>query len=141
MENKIWTKKSLLFHRSNFQYNKHYKVTSVLLDLSFLKWMSLYIFFLNVFLTNVLTLNLFCCFYFWAALCLHCCVWAFSSCDEQGLLFIMVHRLLIAVASLMEHRLQSKGLRQETVGLWVKLSLCSHPDTPRTKLVVEAEFC
>ena len=35
-----------------------------------------------------------------AALGLHCCVWAFSSCGEQGLLFIVVHGLLIAVASL-----------------------------------------
>ena len=47
-------------------------------------------------------------------------MWAFSSCDEQRLLFIAVHRLLIAVASLMEHRLQSRGLRQETVGLWAR---------------------
>ena len=30
---------------------------------------------------------------------------AFSSCSEQGLLFIVVHRLLIEVASLVEHRL------------------------------------
>ena len=34
--------------------------------------------------------------YFW----LHRCVRAFSSCGEQGLLFIAVRRLLIAVASL-----------------------------------------
>ena len=35
---------------------------------------------------------------------LHCCVWTFSSC-EGGLLFIVVHRLLIVVASLVaEHR-------------------------------------
>ena len=34
------------------------------------------------------------------ALGLHCCAWAFSSCDEQGLLFIAVCRLLIVVASL-----------------------------------------
>ena len=41
-----------------------------------------------------------------AALGLCCCVWAFSSCSEQGLLFIVVHRLLIAVTSLVaEHRL------------------------------------
>ena len=33
-------------------------------------------------------------------------VWAFSSCSKQGLLFIAVHGLLIAVASLVvEHRL------------------------------------
>ena len=35
-----------------------------------------------------------------AALGLHCCAWAFSSCSELGLLFIAVHGLLIAVASL-----------------------------------------
>ena len=37
---------------------------------------------------------------FLAALGLCCCVQAFSSCNEQGLLFIAVHGLLIAVASL-----------------------------------------
>ena len=37
---------------------------------------------------------------FLAALGLCCCTWAFSSCGERGLLFIVVHRLLIAVASL-----------------------------------------
>ena len=41
-----------------------------------------------------------------AALGLHCCVQAFSSCSEQGLLFIAVCGLLIVVASLVvEHRL------------------------------------
>ena len=45
-------------------------------------------------------------FFFLAALGLHCCAWAFSSCGEWGLLFIAVHRLLIAVDSLVvEHRL------------------------------------
>ena len=43
---------------------------------------------------------------FIAALGLHCCVWAFSSCWEQGLLFVAVHRLLLVAASLVaEHRL------------------------------------
>ena len=37
---------------------------------------------------------------FLAALGLHCCVQAFASCGERGLLFIAVHGLLIAVASL-----------------------------------------
>ena len=37
---------------------------------------------------------------FLAALGLCCCMWAFSSCGEQGLLFVVVPRLLIAVASL-----------------------------------------
>ena len=43
---------------------------------------------------------------FLAALGLHCCVRAFSSCGEQGPLFVAVHRLLFAVASLVvEHGL------------------------------------
>ena len=43
---------------------------------------------------------------FLAALGLHCCAWASSSCGEQGLLFVVVHGLLIVVASLVvEHRL------------------------------------
>ena len=43
---------------------------------------------------------------FMAALGLCCCVWAFSSCGEQGLLFVVVRGLLIAVASLVvEHGL------------------------------------
>ena len=37
---------------------------------------------------------------FLAALGLCCCMWAFSSCGEQGLLFIAVRGLLIVVASL-----------------------------------------
>ena len=36
---------------------------------------------------------------------------AFSSCGEQGVLFVAVHGLLIAVASLVaEHRLQTRRL-------------------------------
>ena len=43
---------------------------------------------------------------FLAVLGLRCCAWAFSSCSEQGLLFVAVRGLLIAVASLVaEHRL------------------------------------
>ena len=43
---------------------------------------------------------------FLAVLGLHRCTWAFSSCGEQGLLFIVVCRLLIEVASLVvEHGL------------------------------------
>ena len=37
---------------------------------------------------------------FMAALGLHCCAQAFSSCGERGLLFVAVCGLLIAVASL-----------------------------------------
>ena len=43
---------------------------------------------------------------FLAAFGLHCCTQAFCSGGEQGLLFIVVRRLLIAMASLVvEHRL------------------------------------
>ena len=43
---------------------------------------------------------------FLAALGLRCCVRAFSSCGEQGLLFVVVRGLFIAVASLVaEHGL------------------------------------
>ena len=43
---------------------------------------------------------------FLAALGLRCCAWAFSSCGERGLLFVVVRGLLIAVASLVaEHGL------------------------------------
>ena len=41
-----------------------------------------------------------------AVLGLHCCARTFSSCGERGLLFAVVRRLLIAVASLVaEHGL------------------------------------
>ena len=41
-----------------------------------------------------------------AALGFRCCAWAFSSCGEQGLLFVAVHGLLIVVSSLVaDHRL------------------------------------
>ena len=43
---------------------------------------------------------------FLAVLGLRCCARAFSSCGEQGLLFVAVRRLLIVVASLVaEHGL------------------------------------
>ena len=35
-----------------------------------------------------------------AALGPHCCMRAFFSCGKRGLLFVVVHRLLVAVASL-----------------------------------------
>ena len=51
------------------------------------------------------SINLFYLF-FLAALDLCCCEWAFSSCGERGLLFLVVRRLLIAVASpVAEHRI------------------------------------
>ena len=40
-----------------------------------------------------------------------CCAKAFSSCGEPGLFFVVVHRLLIAVTSLVaENELQLYGL-------------------------------
>ena len=48
-----------------------------------------------------------------AVLGLRFCTRAFSSCREQGLLFIAGRGLLIAVASLVaEHRLYTHGLQQ-----------------------------
>ena len=55
--------------------------------------------FLRVFLHH-LHRAILCPFFFLAALGLHCCAWALSSCGKQGLLFIVVRGLLIAVASL-----------------------------------------
>ena len=50
--------------------------------------------------------ELFLKFFFLAVLGLHCCVRAFSSCGELGLLFVAVRGLLTAVASLVvEHGL------------------------------------
>ena len=66
---------------------------------------------LQVFKMGIMTF-LFFLFYFiylfiyLAALGLRCCVRAFSSCGERGLLFVAVHTFLIAVASLVaEHGL------------------------------------
>ena len=48
---------------------------------------------------------------FLAALDLCCCKWPFSSCSEYRLLLLLVHRLLIVVASLVaEHLLYVLGL-------------------------------
>ena len=45
-------------------------------------------------------------FFFLVALSLHCCLQAFSGCGEQGLFFVVVHKLLMEVASpVVEHRL------------------------------------
>ena len=50
---------------------------------------------------------------FLATLGLCCCAWAFSSCGERRLLFVVVRGLLIAVASLVtEHGLQVHRLQQ-----------------------------
>ena len=49
---------------------------------------------------------------FFIALGLCCFVRALFSCSKHRLLFIVVHRLLIVVASLVEHRLQAHWLQQ-----------------------------
>ena len=49
-----------------------------------------------------------------AALGLRCSTWAFSSCGEQGLLFVVARRLLTAVASL-ERRAQALGAQASVV--------------------------
>ena len=54
---------------------------------------------INLFIYLFLKINLF-IYLFLAVLCLCCCVWVFSSCGEQGLLFVAVRGFLIAVASL-----------------------------------------
>ena len=70
------------------------------------KWHYYYYYFLKFIYFILLIL-------FLAALGLCCCMQAFSSCGEQGLLFVVVCGLLIVVASLVaEHRLQACGLQQ-----------------------------
>ena len=65
---------------------------------------------------------------FLAVLGLHCCAQAFSSCGEWGL--VAVHRLLIVVASLVEHGLQAHGLQQ----LWcMGLVALQHVGSSRTR--------
>ena len=68
--------------------------------LSILKeWPSSFMFSFSVFFFKFIYL-------FLAALGLRCCARAFSSCSKQGLLFVAVRGLLIAVASLVaEHGL------------------------------------
>ena len=68
-------------------------LTFVFLDLSCYIFKVTLPFFLMIFL------NLFIYYLFLAALGLRCCAWTFSSCGEQGLLFVAVCELLIVVAS------------------------------------------
>ena len=51
-------------------------------------------------------LKLFIIYLILAVLGRRCCLWAFSSCGQQGLLFVVVYGLLAVVAALVvEHRL------------------------------------
>ena len=73
--------------------------TIILLDTAAL---ALFFYFLNIYLFIYLLIMYVCM----AALGLCCCAQAFSSFGERGLLFAVVHGLLIAVASLVaEHGL------------------------------------
>ena len=87
-----------LFGSSFFPLVSLAKVLSILFIFSENQLFVLLIFSI-VFLFSV-SFILFYLFIFLAALGLHCCARAFSSCSERGLLFVVVHRLLIAVASL-----------------------------------------
>ena len=49
-------------------------------------------------------------YFFLASLGLRCCMWAFSSCGEQGFLFVAVHGLLTAVASLLLQSMDSRHI-------------------------------
>ena len=49
-----------------------------------------------------------------AALGLHCCAWAFSSCGERGLRFVAEHGLLTAVAS---------HCRARALGVWASVDV------------------
>ena len=62
---------------------------------------TLYITHIYIRRANFLKFYLFILFFlFLAALGLRCCTWAFSSCGERGLLFVVVRGLLTEVASL-----------------------------------------
>ena len=66
-------------------------------------WACIY-FVISVLIANLFFVKFICLFF--AALGLCCCARAFSSCGEWGLLFVVVHGLLIAVSSLVaEHGL------------------------------------
>ena len=75
-------------------------------------WYLSCIFIIIILATSFLELNLFgfkfiylFIYLLMAVLGLHCCAQAFSSCREQGLLFLAVRGLLTAVASLVARRL------------------------------------
>ena len=65
---------------------------------------------------------------------LSCGAWAFSSCNEQGLLFVAMHGLLLVVISLVvKHQLQACGLQwsQYTGSVVAALGLSCMWNPPR----------
>ena len=78
-------------------------------------WLSVWV------LAPGLTDLLFFYFYFLVTLGLHCCTLAFSSCGEQGLLFVAVLGLLIAVALLVAgHRLWVRAGLFSSCSMWAQ---------------------
>ena len=70
-----------------------FQIVAPLIDSSLLT-ITFFFFFINLFIYFIFI------YLFLAVLGLRCCLRAFSSCGERGLLFVAVFRLLIAVASL-----------------------------------------
>ena len=92
-----------------------YKLLDLYMDENFL--LLLIVFHLGPLNTNVCLfhldrfLKILFIYLFSVVLGVHCCVPAFSSCSEQGLLFVAAVGLLVGVASLVEHRLWSMRAR------------------------------
>ena len=81
-----------MYHKILFFFSQPFKVVKTILGLH-----TLYLF---IYFKKFIYLFIFGC------VGLRCCARAFSSCGERGLLFVAVHGLLIAVASLVvEHGL------------------------------------
>ena len=72
------------------------------------------------------------CLFVLAILGLRCYVWAFSACGEQGPLFVVVCRLLIVVASLVEER----GLLSPHTRATTPEPTCHNHRSPHTLLPV-----
>ena len=84
--------------------NSVVQIFCILLDLLSIIDRFVEVFGIIVDLSNFLCSSIRFVFFFLAALGLRCCVWASSSGGERGLLFVVVHGLLIVVASLVaEH--------------------------------------
>ena len=73
---------------------------------------NIYIYFINLFIYLFYFLAL-------AVLGFRCCVQAFSSCGEPGLLFVAVHGLLIVVASLVA-TMGSRHADFSSCGTWAQ---------------------
>lgn len=61
-----------------------------------------FLFHMNICVSFFLYLYLFICL---VVLDLQCCVWAFSTCNELGLLLVAVHGLIAVASLVVEHKL------------------------------------